>query len=224
MHAQIALQHTVVRTRDKLALGAALYARCRQQARAKANIGTTVQNGADKLGNLANIGGEVDIHIGAHAGFGRAPYNFEGAAAALLGNADGAERKGKLAGEDAGELPGLVAAGVVGDDDLPGKRLGMERDLAQLVHEQHDRGAELGLLVKDGDDKVAVDLARLAAGEDGRRGGLALDCLRRCRWGLLSGGFGRGAVLCGGGRGEGALLDDVRLGHDRAFLCERVSG
>ena len=181
MHAQITLQHAVVRARDKLALGTALHARCRQQARTKANVGATVQNGADKLGNLPNIGGKVDIHIGAHAGLGRTPRGFEGTAASFLGNADGAERKGKLAGKDAGELPGLVAAGVVGDDDLPGKRLGVERDLAQLVHQQHDRGAELGLLVKDGDDEVAVDLARLAACEDGRRGELALSRLRRCR-------------------------------------------
>ena len=76
MHAQIALQHAVVRTRDKLSFGAALHARCRQQTRAKTNVGTPVQNGADKLGNLSNIGGEVDIHIGAHAGLRRAPCDF----------------------------------------------------------------------------------------------------------------------------------------------------
>lgn len=179
---------------------------------------------ADKFGNLPNIGGKVDIHIGAHAGLGRAPCDFERATATLLGNADGAERKGKLTGEDAGEFPSLVAAGVVGNHDLPGKRLGMKRNLAQLIHQQHDRGAELGLLVKDGDDKIAVDLARLSAGEDGGRGGRALSCsLRRCL-GLWLSGCGRGAVLRGRRYGAGILRDDVGLGHDRAFLYERTNG
>ena len=159
------VQQGVVAARDDLALGAAHHAGARGQARPDRHVAVPRHERGHEGQQRGEVRAEINVHVGEDRGVARGPHVVQGPAAALGVEVHGAH-PGKAALEGAGDVPGAVGAGVVGDGDPEGE--GKLR--AQIgVQASHAR-FEFAFLVVDGDHDLDL--------------------------GPRSGGRGRGAVGC----------------------------
>ena len=120
------------------------------------------------------VGGEIDVHVGEDGGVARRPDVVERAPTSLLVEAD-ADDAVELRLERAGDRPGAVGAGVVGDRD-PGR----ERKRLEVLVQPPDRRLELRLLVEDWDDDLehrrSRRYARVRSLGKGKRSSHGTDC------------------------------------------------
>jgi hypothetical protein len=144
LHAQDRVQQRVVAARDQLSLGAAHDAGAGGQPRPDGEVRMGGQQRRDEGQQRAQVGREIDVRVGDHAGVARRPRGAQRAAAALAVEAQRAHA-GQLGGQPAGDLGRGVRAGVVGDDDPP--REGELR--RQVAVQAPDARLEAGLLVVD---------------------------------------------------------------------------
>ena len=165
------VQDRVVAAGDQLALRSAHDPRAAGEPGADREVAVSREQGCDQRQERRQVGREIDVHVGEHAGVARAPDGVERAAAPLQIQANRPHRA-ELGGKPRCDLPGAVGAGVVGDRD-PGRE---RESRGQVLVQPPDARLERSVLVEDGDDDL--DFRRVVRRRHRRRGGLCdLGCL-----------------------------------------------
>ena len=84
------------------------------------DVGAACGERVDEGWKVLEVGGEVDVHVGADVGVRGEPGGAEGEASAFDGDVEGNDFSGVGGFEFLGDGEGSVGGGVVGDDDAPG--------------------------------------------------------------------------------------------------------
>ena len=161
--AQDGVEDAVVAARDELALRAADDPRAVREPRADREVAVTGHQRRDEREQAAQIGREVDVHVGHDARVARLPGGAQRAAAALAVEAQMADPRQRVR-ELGGDLGRGVDAGVVGDHDPPGEREAVGEEAVEAA----DAALQAGGLVVDGNDDLNV---RRRGGREGPPGG-----------------------------------------------------
>ena len=119
--AQHPVQDRVVGARDQLALGAAHHAGPMRQPRPDGEVAVAGEQRRDEREQAAQVGREVDVHVGDDARVGGAPGGAQRAAASLALEPQQLDA-GQRVSEPRRDLRCGVRARVVGDHDPPGER------------------------------------------------------------------------------------------------------
>ena len=149
------LQDEVVRATDQLPLRRARDPAARRQPAPDGDVGVTGHERSHEWQEGAEVGREVDVHVGDDPRVARQPRAPERQTASLAVEVDG-PHTGHPGGEGSGRRPRLVRRGVVDDRDPPRQR----EALAEVEVEPGDAGLQHVGLVVDRDDDV----------DDGHRG------------------------------------------------------
>ena len=142
------VEDPVVRAGDHLALRAAHDLRSAGQPAPDRQVAVPGDERGDEREERGEVGGQVDVHVGEDVGVAPRPDVVKRTPAALLVEPDALDAL-ELGREQAGDPPGAVGAGVVGDRD-PAR----ERKRPEVLVQPPDRLLELRLLVEDGDDDL----------------------------------------------------------------------
>ena len=168
-------QEAVVATRDELALRAAHDPRAVGEAGADREIAVAGHQRRDQRQQPAQVGREVDVHVGDDLRRARRPGGAQRAAAALLLEPQVAHARAARS-RGGGRSPASRRRRVVGDDDPPAEREAVGQEAVQAANAL----LEAGGLVVDGNDDLDVRRRRgreraPGSGSQKRRGELGHD-------------------------------------------------
>ena len=162
--AQDGVQEAVVAARDELALGAAHDPRAVRQPRADREVAVAGHQRRDEREQAAQVGREIDVHVGHDARVARLPGGAQRAAAALAVEPQVADPRAacRRAGAAISGVASTLALSAI--DDPPGEREAVGEEAMQAA----DAALQPGGLVVDGDDDLDV---RRRGGREGPPGG-----------------------------------------------------
>ena len=148
-------QDAVVAARDELALRPAHDARAVREAGADGEVAVAGDQRRDQRQQPAQVGREVDVHVGHDLRRARRPGGAQRAAAALLLEPQVAHARQRHR-EPPRDLGRGVDRRVVGDHDPPGEREAVRQEAVQPA----DALLQAGGLVVDGNDDLDVERRR----------------------------------------------------------------